>query len=101
MGGRNSPSTGGLYLYRNLGEDTSGNTSFANASVPAFIGVRDASLTTGDFDNDGDSDLFVTGLEDLNYSSYLYRNQGGNFTRLTKITVSALCAGEPQPAGRL
>ncbi|MFN8441585.1 MAG: FG-GAP-like repeat-containing protein [Caldilineaceae bacterium] len=90
IGGRNSPATGGLYLYRNLGEDTSGNTSFASVSVPAFVGVRDASVTTGDFDNDGDSDLFVTGLEDLNYSSYLYRNQGGNFTRLTNHGISAV-----------
>ncbi|MFN8440562.1 MAG: LamG-like jellyroll fold domain-containing protein, partial [Caldilineaceae bacterium] len=30
IGGRNSPATGGLYLYRNLGEDATGNTSFAN-----------------------------------------------------------------------
>jgi len=36
-------------------------------------------VAAGDYDNDGDADLYVTGVE----SNHLYRNEGGRFTDVT------------------
>ncbi len=69
---------GGAYktnLYRN----DPGNVFTATESgLPPVV---DSSLAFGDYDNDGDLDLLMTGLgEEL---SLLYRNDGNNFASLT------------------
>ena len=66
-------------LYRNLGngkfEDVTKRAGVANASGYG------AGCTAGDYDNDGDSDLYVTNFGD----SVLYRNAGnGTFEDVTK-----------------
>jgi hypothetical protein len=63
-------------LYRNRG-----NGTFED--VTAKAGVKgdgyDLGVAVGDYDNDGDEDLFVTGLG----GNHLYRNDGGHFTDVT------------------
>ncbi|HEX9725869.1 MAG TPA: VCBS repeat-containing protein, partial [Vicinamibacteria bacterium] len=66
-----------LSLYRNEGNDGSGLPRFRDATREAglesvFYGMGAA---VGDYDNDGDDDVYVTGLG----SNRLYRNRGGRF----------------------
>ena len=67
-------------LFRNLGDG-----SFEDVTGKAGVRGRGYNLgtATGDYDNDGDTDLFVAGLRE----NILYRNNGdGTFT---DVTVSA------------
>ena len=61
-------------LYRHLGD-----MKFEDVTEAA--GVAGAGYSMGaaaaDFDNDGDTDLFVAGV----HRNLLYRNEGGKFTR--------------------
>jgi hypothetical protein len=66
-----------LSLYRNEGNDASGLPRFREATREAglesvFYGMGAA---VGDYDNDGDDDVYETGLG----SKRLYRNRGGRF----------------------
>ncbi len=46
-----------------------------------LIGVEIGSLVWGDYDNDGDLDIFLCGYnESLTYITRIYRNDGGSFT---------------------
>ena len=64
-------------LYQN-----NGNSTFTQVTTGA-IGTDLASslaATWGDFDNDGDLDLYVA--NNIGFENFLYRNDGGNFTRI-------------------
>jgi len=75
-----------LYLCRN-----DGNGMFADVTVSAGIDASRGGavgFAAGDYDNDGDIDIFLSGLtypdDDLNVNA-LYRNNGnGTFTDVTK-----------------
>ncbi len=59
----------------------------AKIIVPVFleqkdidlIGIFKGSAVWGDYDNDGDQDLFITGSTSSGYSSIIYRNDNGSF----------------------
>ncbi len=78
---------GNNFLYEN-----NGNGSFTRINTGAIVedGSRSFGSSWGDYDNDGDLDLFVAKLGD----DALYRNNGGD--SFTKVT-----AGEIVQAGRL
>jgi len=74
----NAPDRPGNQLYRNRGDGT-----FENVTAAAGVGDQNYGMgcAVGDYDGDGDFDLYVTNLE-LNV---LYRNEGhGTFTDVTK-----------------
>jgi hypothetical protein len=65
------------HLYRNNGDG-----AFTDVTVQAGVPGKDFGMgaTAGDYDNDGDADLFITNYQ----SSILYQNNGdGTFTDVT------------------
>lgn len=69
-------------LYRNLGD---GN--FEEITTGPMVEDNQASRSVDwiDYDNDGDSDIFVT--NESNQKNALYQNDGaGNFTKITNLT---------------
>ncbi|MDO8834678.1 MAG: VCBS repeat-containing protein, partial [Vicinamibacterales bacterium] len=59
-------------VYRNDGG------SFVDIAA-GLEGVRDSSVAWGDYDNDGDLDILLTGEGASGYVSRVYRNDGGSF----------------------
>jgi hypothetical protein len=75
-------------LYRNNGDGT-----YTDVTVAAGVEGRgyEMGAVAGDYDNDGDADLFVTGLR----HNILYRNEGnGTFTDVT--TAAGLDRPDPE-----
>jgi hypothetical protein len=71
------------FLYRN-----DGNGSFTKITSGTIVndGGNSFGCSWGDYDNDGDLDLFVT--NGGNQSNFLYRNDGnGSFTKITSGTI--------------
>jgi hypothetical protein len=62
----NSPIT---KLYRNNGDNT-----FSEETVSNLAQVQAGSAAWGDYDNDGDLDLLITGYSNSNYIAKVYRN---------------------------
>jgi hypothetical protein len=75
-GSTNGTPTGGITrVYRNLG-----NGSFTNVypTTPGFVGVWKGVVAWGDYDNDGDLDLLVSGeITNSIGITKIYRNDGG------------------------
>jgi hypothetical protein len=61
-------------LYKNDGR---GGFTAAKAGLPA---IEDGSVAWGDYDNDGDLDVLLTGLVKGGFASKVYRNERGVFT---------------------
>ena len=72
-------------IYRN-----NGNSTFTdiNANLP---GLDSSRLAWGDYDNDGDLDLFVTGYTGSSYFARIYRNDGSD--RFTDSGITNIVAG--------
>lgn len=70
-------------LYRNNGNGTFTDVTAGSGFEPTDVTLGGA--TAGDYDRDGDLDLFVTGWYE--YTSYLYRNDGG--FKFTDVTAAA------------
>ena len=49
------------------------------------------SVAWGDYDNDGDLDILLTGIHFIRYDSKIYRNNGNNtFTEQTSISLTGV-----------
>ena len=74
-------------LYRNDGGGT-----FTRVGNPFLDGTNSAHAAWGDYDNDGDLDLFVScsaGSGDLSWPNLLYRNDGNDgFTSITSLPAN-------------
>ncbi len=70
------PDTPNLLYHNN------GNSTFSQVSTGAIATDLASSLaaTWGDYDNDGDLDLYVA--NNIGYENFLYRNDSGTFTRI-------------------
>ena len=69
-------------LFRNLGDGT-----FEEITVGAMVQDNQATRSVDwiDYDEDGDSDIFIT--NESNQNNALYQNDGaGNFTKITNLT---------------
>lgn len=76
-------------LYRNNGDGSFTEVSYESGLVPGGKGLT---VVTGDFDNDGRSDIFVANDATPNF---LYRNTGGHFE---EVALSAGVAYDPDGA---
>lgn len=73
------------FLWRNKGDGSFEETGLLSGAAYGMDGIARAGMgaTAGDFDNDGDEDIFVTNL--TREGSTLYRNDGrGNFMDATQ-----------------
>jgi hypothetical protein len=96
-----SPDHGSTFvtrLYRN--EDS----VFVDTGI-FFPGVWGASVDWGDYDNDGDPDLLLTGYGTWGMTSALYRNDGETFAHIAlpfePVVFSAVSWGDFDGDGRL
>ncbi|MFC2101651.1 FG-GAP-like repeat-containing protein [Bacteroidota bacterium] len=88
VAGDSSYNTPVASLYHNNGD---GTFSLMDAKLPASI---NSSYTFGDYDNDGDDDLFVTGFFEFTYASRLLRNDGNGSFFDTQIPFDSTAYGD-------
>ncbi|HEY5911055.1 MAG TPA: VCBS repeat-containing protein, partial [Verrucomicrobiae bacterium] len=78
-----------VYLFQN-----NATNSFTALTLPGITNVADGSLAWGDYDNDGDEDLLLTGDPDTYHSSNgatkLYRSDKGVFVD-SGLTFPGVC----------
>jgi hypothetical protein len=96
-----------LKIYRN----TNGSFADSNTLFPGFpsgaYGIQNAALAWGDYDNDGDPDLAVSGIVNNTDQliSRIYRNDGGSFVDiqagLLAVTSGSLDWGDYDNDGDL
>ncbi len=85
-----SPSTDLNLLYRNNGDGTFSAVNVTSIGLTEDDTTHSYGSAWGDYDNDGDLDLFVGNAQPTteNQVNYLFRNNGnGTFTRVTAGTV--------------
>jgi len=76
-------------LYKNEGNDT-----FTEIVSASFEDVASSSSSWGDFDNDGDLDLVITGTAGGGNISKLYKNEGSDtFTEVTAASLPGVNTG--------
>jgi predicted nucleotidyltransferase len=79
-------------IYRNNGDNT-----FTEQTSIALHGVGSSSVAWGDYDNDGDLDILLTGSSSSGYVSKIYRNNGENtFTEQTGISLTGVHNGSAE-----
>jgi len=86
------------FLYRNNGPPNYRFTKMTHAEVGSIVADKGRSNCGiwGDYNNDGDLDLFVANFE----QSFLYRNNGnGTFTKMTSAEVGPLANDKGQSVG--
>jgi len=68
---------------------------FTEMTEISLTGVNESSVAWGDYDNDGDLDILITGLSDPGgWISKIYSNNGNNsFTEQTGISLTGVAQG--------
>ena len=103
-----------ILTYRITAVDTAGNKSpftlsqistwFTNSTVD-LPGIRNGSVAWGDYDNDGDLDILLTGASGGMHIAEIYRNDRGTFTnigaRLPGVPHSSVAWGDYDADGDL
>lgn len=77
-------------IYKN-----NGNGTFTEQTSVSLTGVSNSSVAWGDYDNDGNLDILLTGLSDVSGQvSIIYRNNGdGTFTEQTSVFLAGVEQG--------
>jgi hypothetical protein len=72
-----------------------GSNTFSELTTAGLTGVYKGSVDCGDFDNDGDIDILLTGSTYVDRKiSKVYSNNGNlTFSELTNIGLSGVCSG--------
>ncbi len=71
------------FIYENIGND-----NFSEITGLSMIAPIDGSVDLGDYDNDGDIDIFLCGKKDYSPKSWIYKNNG-NFS-FTEFPLSSI-----------
>jgi hypothetical protein len=88
--------TGSTYLtrvYRNDGEGIFTNINAGLPGVHSGNDHQDNSAAWGDYDNDGDLDILLTGDDGSDYITQLYRNDGKGVFTNTYIAIPGVYRG--------
>jgi hypothetical protein len=85
--GRSDTTPAVTEIYRNNGDGT-----FTRASA-SFTGLYNGSLAWGDYDNDGDLDLIVSGFTLTENRTILYRNNGDETFTAISTSIPGMRAG--------
>ncbi len=101
MTGQTSAVTSFTKLYHNDGSNT-----FTENTDAVFPGVKRSSVAWGDYDNDGDLDLLLSGNTNSGYVTSVHRNEGdGTFTDinagLTQVAYGSVAWGDYDSDGLL
>ena len=83
LAGRTSSGGRVTQIYQNSG----GN--FSNLNATALTGVESGSVAWGDYDNDGDLDILLTGDASAGAVAKIFRNNAGSFVDLNAVLVEA------------
>ncbi|MCX6301505.1 MAG: FG-GAP-like repeat-containing protein [Bacteroidia bacterium] len=76
-------------IYRN-----NGNNTFAEETGISLSGASSGSVAWGDYDNDGDLDILMSGASESGYITKIYLNNGNNsFTEQTGISLTGVNFG--------
>jgi len=75
-------------IYRNEGSDT-----FIEQTSILLTGVYSSSVAWGDYDNDGDLDIILTGSNGSTEISKIYKNEGNNTFTETNISLTGIYDG--------
>ncbi len=76
-------------IYKN-----NGNGTFTEQTSISLTGVQNSSVAWGDYDNDGDLDILLTGHTGNVGVSKIYKNNGdGTFTEQTSISLTNVYSG--------
>ena len=88
VSGKDSIDVNYTILYKNMG-----NNMFAEQYTGSFMGVRHSSASWGDYDNDGDFDLLLTGDSGNGYRTKVYQNNLISFEEDTSVTLPNIFKG--------
>ncbi len=74
---------------------TNTNGTFTALATANLIGVQSGAVEWGDYDNDGDLDILLTGLgADNTNVAKIYTNNGGSFTELVTANLPGIAFGD-------
>ncbi len=74
---------------------TNTNGTFTALATANLIGVQSGAVEWGDYDNDGDLDILLTGLAAGNINvAKIYTNNGGSFTELATANLPGIAFGD-------
>jgi PKD repeat protein len=86
--------SGGSSYYNSKIYHNNGDNSFTEQTSIALTGVYDGSIAWGDYDNDGNLDILLTGSTGTSNISKIFRNNGNNsFTEQTGIALTGVYGG--------
>jgi predicted nucleotidyltransferase len=84
-----------LRVYKNNGDATF-NTTAVEVPGSSNIGLSSGTVAWGDYDNDGDLDVLVSGTDGSNNQLRVYKNKGDSTFDSTAINVAGLNSGLKQ-----
>ena len=74
--------------------DSKSDVTFTEITGISLTGVYESSVAWGDYDNDGNLDILLTGQTGSSYISRIYRNNGeGTFSEQTEISLTGVSNG--------
>ncbi|MGD8781553.1 MAG: FG-GAP-like repeat-containing protein, partial [Ignavibacteria bacterium] len=83
-GGYETSNTDYTIIYNNMG-----NGNFENSGI-SLVGIDEGSIAWGDYNNDGDLDILLTGSNDPNPFSIIYQNTGSGSFENSGVSLSGV-----------